>query len=110
MENPKNSTPSRNSSEKTPNRKLNSVLFVLGATVMNILVMIGAFAILFMLHIRFLAPLVSQDLSLWITVGILIVSILMSYFLYHLFIKWFSRRVDMEKYFDPLFRVGGRKK
>lgn len=92
------------------NKKLNSVLFIIGATVLNLALMIALFILLAVLYARFLAPFLNQGASQLIIVFIFFLSVIGSYFFYHLFIKWLSKRVDMEKYFDPIFKFSSRKR
>jgi uncharacterized membrane protein len=96
-------------SGRQPNRRLNSLFFVLGATVANILVMLGLIILLLFLYGRFLAPVMSQAASQIAVVVILFVSVAATYFFYHQFIKWLSGRVEMDRYFDPIFRIGRKK-
>ena len=97
-------------SSRPVNRKLNSLLFIIGATALNLVIMVSLFAILALIYGRFLASNFDQEASQIIIVLIFFLSVAGSYFFYHFFVKWLSHRVDMEKYFDPIFRFKGRKK
>jgi uncharacterized membrane protein YedE/YeeE len=86
------------------NKKVNTVLFILGATLGNVVVMIVVFLLLFVLFGRFLAPLLPSAVD---QIGVIIIfvgSIVLTYFAYHRIIKLLTNRIDMEKYFDPIFR------
>lgn len=86
------------------NKKVNTVLFLLGATVFNLLIMfllIVLFLILISAIFRdSLNPNVLSILMIVVFVG----SIAAAFFIYGRVVKWLSRKIDMEKYFLPLFR------
>ncbi|MEE8592099.1 MAG: hypothetical protein V3T35_12350 [Spirochaetia bacterium] len=86
------------------NKKANTVLFLLGATVFNLLIMfllIVIFLVLISAIFRdSLNPNVLSSLMIVVFVG----SIAASFFIYGRVVKWLSRKIDMEKYFLPLFR------
>jgi hypothetical protein len=86
------------------NKKVNTVLFLLGATVFNLLIMfllIVLFLVLISAVFRdSLNPNVLSILMIVVFVG----SIAASFFIYGRVVKWLSRKIDMEKYFLPLFR------
>jgi uncharacterized membrane protein len=86
------------------NKKLNTFLFLLGATAFNLLLM-------FLLIVLFLVGIlsifrnsVSPNLLSVLMIVIFIGSIAASFLIYGRLIKWLSRKIDMEKYFLPLFR------
>ena len=85
------------------NKKLNSVLFILGATVANIIVMTAAFFLLLVLFARFAAPV----LPAWANqLGLLLIfvgAVVGTYFLYHAFMKYLQKRVKLEEHFGPIF-------
>jgi hypothetical protein len=86
------------------NKKVNTVLFLLGATVFNLLIMfllIVLFLVLISAIFRdSLNPNVLSILMILVFVG----SIAAAFFIYGRVVKWLSRKIDMEKYFLPLFR------
>lgn len=86
------------------NKKANTVLFLIGATAFNLLVMF-LLIVLFLVVISAifrdsLNPNVLSILMIVVFVG----SIAASFFIYGKLIKWLSGKIDMEKYFLPLFR------
>lgn len=85
------------------NKKTNTVLFVLGATVANIIIMIVLFLALFILFGRFIAPNVADGAVPVFMLLIFVFSVGGTYFIYHKLIKLIQARVDMEKHFDPIF-------
>ncbi|MDR1955599.1 MAG: leader peptide processing enzyme [Treponema sp.] len=85
------------------NKKTNTLLFVLGATVLNILIMIISFVVLLFIYARWLAPRLPEAAQAWGLPLIFIGSITLSFVLYRIILKEFLKRVSMEKYFAPLF-------
>ncbi|TVQ35762.1 MAG: hypothetical protein EA384_15680 [Spirochaetaceae bacterium] len=85
------------------NKKVNTVLFVLGATLVNVLIMVFLFLILFILFARFLAPSVPPAAGQFVLLGLFLVSVVGTYFVYHRLIALLQKKVDMERYFDPIF-------
>lgn len=85
------------------NKKVNTILFILGATVFNIVVTLVSIASLLFLTARFVAPLLSESALSWTFSIIFIISIAISVFVYRAILKHLITKIDIEKYFDPLF-------
>jgi ABC-type transport system involved in multi-copper enzyme maturation permease subunit len=83
------------------NKKLNTFLFILGATVANLLIMIVLFLISLAIMVNFSNP-ESPLVPLYIGL-IFIVSIGGSFFLYTLIMKKVMAKFNLEKYLSPLF-------
>jgi membrane protein implicated in regulation of membrane protease activity len=87
------------------NKKTNTILFILGATLVNIVITLGAFLLLFVLLAAVVIPRFS--LSPDVLAGgiplIFILSIFLSFVVYRAILKLITKRVEMEKYFDPIF-------
>jgi hypothetical protein len=90
------------------NKKLNTFFFVLGATVVNVVLTIAAFGALLMLFMWLIAPHVSEEAVMWASMLIFILAIVLAFILYQGIIKIFAAKVDMEKYFDPIFAPKNR--
>ncbi|MDR1302870.1 MAG: leader peptide processing enzyme [Treponema sp.] len=88
-------------------KKTNTLLFILGATVLNVLIMLLCFVALLVMYSRFLLPLLPETAQAWGLPLIFVGSIALSFGLYRIILKQLLKRVNMEKYFAPLF---GRKK
>ncbi|MDR1030373.1 MAG: leader peptide processing enzyme [Treponema sp.] len=88
-------------------KKTNTLLFILGATVLNVLVMLLCFVVLIVMYSRLLLPLLPETAQVWGLPLIFVGSIALSFWLYRIILKRLLKRVNMEKYFAPLF---GRKK
>jgi membrane protein implicated in regulation of membrane protease activity len=84
-------------------KKTNTLLFILGATVCNILITIIIFMVLLLVYGRALVPLLSEQAIAWGLPVLFIGSIALSFVIYRLILKQLVKRIDMEKYFDPLF-------
>jgi len=91
------------------NKKLNTTLFIIGATIVNIVIMGVLFFTGFFIASRLLPEDVSPNTVLIIFMLIFIGSILGSFFLYHRLVRMISSRIDMEKYFHPIFKQKKKK-
>ena len=92
------------------NKKVNTVLFVLGATVVNILIMIVILIGGLLLIGRFMSERAQESAGPIVVVLLFFVAIAASFFLYNRFIKYLSTKIDMDKYFHPIFRPRGQTK
>jgi hypothetical protein len=90
------------------NKKVNTVLFVLGATLVNVLVMI-VLVILGIMLIGLLPVGVQESSGQILLVLVMFLSIGITFFAYHRLIKLVSSKVDMDKYFHPIIKPRGRK-
>lgn len=86
------------------NRRLNTILFLIGATLVNILVMVVLFLILFVLFARFVAPAVPPETGQFVLLGLFVLSVVGTYFIYHRIMAALQQRVALDKYFGPIFR------
>ncbi|MCL2209911.1 MAG: leader peptide processing enzyme [Treponema sp.] len=85
------------------NKKVNTLLFILGATTFNILMTVISFIILILLYIKFLIPLMPEANRSWGFSIIFLASIVISFFVYRYVLKFLISKIDIEKYFDPIF-------
>jgi membrane protein YdbS with pleckstrin-like domain len=85
------------------NKKVNTLLFILGATAFNILTAILSFVILLILYIRFLADYIPESERAWGFTFIFIAAMVISFVVYRAIFKYLLKKVDVEKYFDPIF-------
>ena len=83
------------------NKKINTVLFVLGATVINLVVMGVLFIICMILIARFANP-DSPLMPLWFGL-MFFVSIGGSFYLYTRAMRILTNKFDLEQYLDPIF-------
>ena len=85
-------------------KKTNTLWFVLGATVFNIITTMIIFILLFfVVYAQFLMPNLPDDAvspALFIS---FFGAIVLSFILYRYILKYIMKKVDMEKHFDPIF-------
>ena len=84
------------------NKKTNTVLFILGATVVNILVMLIVLVVGLILIAQL--PESFQENAGQIIIIVLFFAIAISFVSYNRFMKYLSRKIDMDKYFHPIFK------
>jgi len=84
-------------------KKTNTLLFILVATVFNVLVTIICFVAFLIIYSKFLFPGLSESVSPWVMPVIFIASIAASFLVYRLVMKFIMKKVNLEKYFDPIF-------
>ena len=87
------------------NKKLNTAIFLVAATAVNIGIMLVVFVALMVL-ITFISRDNAQLMSVLYIVAFFL-AIVATFFLYSLIMKLFQKKVDMEKYFHPIFRPRG---
>jgi Kef-type K+ transport system membrane component KefB len=85
------------------NKKANTLLFILGATLFNVIVAVVSFLILIILYGKFLSPIMPESGHGWAFSLIFIAAIAISIFVYRIVIKRLVNKIDVEKYFNPLF-------
>jgi len=85
------------------NKKVNTLLFILGATVFNVIVAVISFIILIIICGRFILPRIPETDYSWAVSLILLASIAISIFVYRIVLKFLLTKIDIEQYFDPLF-------
>jgi hypothetical protein len=92
------------------NKKANTVLFMLGATVLNVVLMVAIFLGLMLLYAWIVPGGFSTQLGQVVGILLFLGSIGLTYFIYHRIVKWISNKWNLDEYFDPIFRRGGEKK
>jgi hypothetical protein len=83
-------------------KRTNTLLFILGATVVNVLLYIISFLLLLFIYSRMLAG-IPESVQQWAIVVILILPIGISFLAYRVILKQVLKRVDVDKHFAPLF-------
>jgi Na+-driven multidrug efflux pump len=84
-------------------KKTNSMLFILIATIVNIVITLVCMLLLLLLYARLICPHLPPESAAWGIPVIFICAIVISFLIYRAGIKFFSKKIDMEKNFDPLF-------
>ena len=91
------------------NKKLNTVLFLLAASLYNIIVMIIIIVLLLLIVSRVVTEKSSPNLVSGVFILIFLIGIIGSFFIYHRTVKYLSKKIDFDKYFMPLVRSRKRK-
>jgi hypothetical protein len=91
------------------NKKTNTLLFILGATVFNVIVTVGSFILLLLLFFKVMAPVLNDNAAALGLPLIFIAAIAIAFVLYRLVLKVLMKRIDVEKYFDPIFKPRKRR-
>ena len=86
------------------NKKLNTVLFLIGATLSNIIIILILWLIPLYLYMTFIAQFANEKLTGLIVVVLFIAAILGTYLLYNAIMAKILKKVDMEKYFELNFK------
>ena len=92
------------------NKKVNTILFILGATVFNIMITVLSFFLLLILYAKFLMKILPQGAQAWSFPLIFIASLVISFFVYKIVLGHLVKKIDVEKYFDPIIRSRYRQK
>ena len=85
------------------NKRFNTVLFVIGATIFNLFSMAVIFIALFMLYARFIGPALSPRMNQFLTLWLFFGSVALAYWVYSRLIRWAEQRIDFHKYLEPIF-------
>ena len=85
------------------NKKLNTVLFILCATIFNIIVAVISFILFLIFYSKFIMPIIAESGYSWGFTLIFIASLAVSFAVYRIVLKKFLDKIEIEKYFDPLF-------
>jgi hypothetical protein len=89
------------------NKKTNTLLFILAATVLNIFITIAMFLVLVSLFTYAVIPRMSESTTdkaaTWAIPLSFIGAITASFVVYRILLKLFIKKVNIEKYFDPIF-------
>jgi len=87
-------------------KKTNTLLFLLGATVFNVIICLASFLILFFIYARFLFPILPEGGESWSFLFLFIASIAVSILVYRAVLKLIMKKIDLDKHFDPIFSRG----
>jgi len=84
-------------------KKTNTLLFILGGTVFNIIITVLCFIVFLVIYSAVLLPVLPEDSAAWALPIIFVASIAVSFFVYRLAVNLVTKKIDMEKHFDPIF-------
>jgi len=91
------------------NKKINTILFILGATVFNIIVTVLSFLLLLILNAQIMKYM-PEGAQAWSFPLIFIAAIAIAFFIYKFVLGIIIKKVNVEEYFDPLIKPRYRKK
>ncbi|MEN6296734.1 MAG: hypothetical protein ABFC92_02155 [Rectinema sp.] len=83
---------------KTPANKGKVVLFVIGATVANILLMVICFVLLMLLYSALLSKILPAEALIWAIAVAFILALLMSTLIYRRLLKLLRERYHLDEY------------
>ena len=85
------------------NKKVNTILFMLAGTVLNIVVMLALFLILLFAANLVLTPETDSTIKMVVFLLVITLSVLGSFFIYSRLVKWINGKWDLDRYMHPLF-------
>jgi NADH:ubiquinone oxidoreductase subunit H len=85
------------------NKKVNTILFILGATAFNILITVLSFLLLLTGYAKFIMPLLPESAQDWSFPFIFMASLAVAFLAYRYLLRFLLTKIDIEKYFDPIF-------
>jgi hypothetical protein len=85
------------------NKKANTLLFVLGATVFNIFITLLSFVLLTLAYVKLIIRIVPESGRGLVLAFLFVAAIIVSFFVYRVVLKYLIKKVSIEKYFDPIF-------
>jgi hypothetical protein len=92
------------------NKKVNTVLFILGATLFNIIITVLSFFLLLLFYAKILMKILPQEAQAWSFPLIFIAALVISFFVYRFVLGLLIKKIDVEKYLDPLIKTRYRQK
>ena len=84
-------------------KKTNTLLFILVATLFNVLVTVFCFIVFLILYSKFFFSLIPESMAPWVMPVLFVASIVASFLVYRYLMKFLMKKMNIDKYFDPLF-------
>jgi hypothetical protein len=85
------------------NKSINTLLFVLGATLFNVIIAVVSFIGLMFLYVGVIMPRIPDVNHSWGFAFTLLASLAISFVAYRFLFKYLVKKIDVDKYFAPLF-------
>ena len=85
------------------NKKLNTALFIVGASLLNVILMVVLMTIGLTLVSLIIPKNISPTIASALFILVFLLSVAGSFFAYHRGIRFLSNRINMDKYFHPIF-------
>ena len=86
------------------NKKTNTFLFIVVATLFNIFIMIVLMIIFFAVPPILIRGEAYKKVIPYLMPILFLAAIVLTFFIYNLIMKYVSKKIDMEKYFHPIFK------
>jgi len=84
-------------------KKNNTIVFIICGTIFNIIITVFCFFFFLIIYGRFLYPVLPEGNLEWFLPANFVASIVASFLIYRQVMKVLMKKVDMDKYFDPIF-------
>ncbi len=88
------------------NKKLNTAIFMIAGTILNIVLMLGLFIFFLYLGNLILTPDTANGLKMTVFFLIMVLSVGLSFFIYSRLIRFLSRKWNLEEHLHPIFSRG----
>jgi phosphoglycerol transferase MdoB-like AlkP superfamily enzyme len=92
------------------NKKVNTLLFILCATLFNVITAVISFILFALFYARFIFAKIPEQSRSWGFILIFLASLAVSFMVYRFVLRYLLEKVKIEDYFDPLFVSKYRKK
>ena len=89
------------------NKKANTALFILGATLFNLLVTVLSFLLLLIVYAKYIMRFLPEGAQAWSFSLIFVAAIAISFLAYRFILNFLQKKIKMDAYFDPIF--GGKR-
>jgi membrane-bound acyltransferase YfiQ involved in biofilm formation len=86
------------------NKKLNTALFMIGATVFNLLLLFALIVLAMVALTAIFGDRLGPSLMSILLIVVFLAAMVGSFLIYNQVVKFIARKIDMEKYFLPLFK------
>ena len=90
------------------NKKVNTLLFILGATVFSVITTLLSFILLAFIYFKTVPENLQQEAQAWPFVLIFIAAIAISFVVYRYALRLLMKKINIEKYFEPI--IGSRRR
>ena len=85
------------------NKKLNTALFIIGASILNVILMVVLMTIGLALISLVIPKNISPIIASVLFIMVFLLSVAGSFFAYHKGIRYLEKKIEMDKYFHPIF-------
>ena len=86
------------------NKKLNTALFMIGATVFNLVLLFVLIVVVMVVISALFRDRLSPSVMSILLIVVFLAAMVGSFLIYNQLVKFIARKIDMEKYFLPLFK------